>query len=303
VSGRVGIIVNTLRPAAVETAAECRQFLADNQCELVHFEEFRGIQEFPVTNAQDQMSFPPADVYVVFGGDGTILYAARNMVPHQTPLLGVNMGTLGFMTEAGRDDYQQSILAALRGDYRIEERLMLEARVRRDGEVIGHFTVLNDFVVTKGSFARLIDLSLHVEDYEVTTLAADGLIISTPTGSTAYSLSAGGPIVVPDVTGILITPICPHSLSARPLVVNADHRLTIVIRPRHEAGIALTADGQLGMPLLAGDRVEIGASPFQARFLRRSGHDFYRVLREKLQWGYYAYPTGGPLPGDTNTPA
>jgi NAD+ kinase len=303
VSGTVGIIVNTARPAAVEAAAECRSFLASHDCQVIQFEEFSGIQEFPVKNAQDQSSAPPADFYVVFGGDGTILYAARSMVPHQTPLLGVNMGTLGFMSEAGRDDYQQAILAALRGECRIEERLMLEARVRRNGDLIGHFTVLNDFVVTKGSFARLIDLTLLVEDYEVTTLAADGLIVGTPTGSTAYSLSAGGPIVVPDVEGILVTPICPHSLSARPLVLNAEHRLTIVIRPRHEAGIALTADGQLGMPLLAGDRVEIAASPYKARFLRRSGHDFYRILREKLQWGYYAYPTGGPLPGDTNSPA
>jgi NAD+ kinase len=270
-SGTIGIIVNTTRPAAAQAAADCREFLTALGCNVVQFEEFSGIEEFPVRSSHEQPSAPPADFYVVFGGDGTILYAARCMVPHQTPLLGVNMGTLGFMSEAGRDDYQEAILAALRGECRIEERLMLEARVRRD--------------------------------YEVTTLAADGLIVGTPTGSTAYSLSAGGPIVAPDVSGILITPICPHSLSARPLLVSSEHQLTIVIRPRHESGIALTADGQVGMPLQAGDRVEIAASPHKARFLRRSGHDFYRILREKLQWGYYAYPTGGPLPGDTQSPA
>ena len=288
----VGIIYNSTRPAATAAAEDCQRFLAAQGCDVVQFDEFSGIQQFPVMAHQDLPSAPPADFYVVFGGDGTILYAARAMVPHQTPLLGVNMGTLGFMSEAGRDDYREAIQAAIRGECRIEERLMLEAHVVRGSETVGHFTVLNDFVVAKGSFARLIDLTLFVEDYEVTTLAADGLIVGTPTGSTAYSLSAGGPIVAHDVSAILVTPICPHSLSARPLVVSSEHKVTILVRPRHEAGIALTADGQLGLPLQSGDRVTIAASPHRARFLRRSGHDFYRILREKLQWGYYAYPTG-----------
>ncbi|MBC7543469.1 MAG: NAD(+)/NADH kinase [Candidatus Sericytochromatia bacterium] len=291
-SSVVGIIYNATRPGATEAAADCRQFLMAQGCEVIRFNEFSGIQQFPVLTNEDLPSAPPADFYVVFGGDGTILYAARCMVPHQTPLLGVNMGTLGFMSEAGRTDWEEAILAAIRGECRIEERLMLEAHVDRGGEVVGHFTVLNDFVVAKGSFARLIDLTLFVEDYEVTTLAADGLIVGTPTGSTAYSLSAGGPIVAPDVSAILVTPICPHSLSARPLVVSSEHRVTILVRPRHESGIALTADGQLGLPLLSGDRITIAASPYKARFLRRSGHDFYRILRDKLQWGYSAYPTG-----------
>lgn len=294
----IGIIYNSSRPAPVEAAAECRRWLRDEGHEVVEFGDFSGIEQFPVRQNQDMPSAPPADVYLVFGGDGTILYAARLMVPHGTPLLGVNMGTLGFLSEAGHDEYRAVLRAFLRGETRIEERLMLEADVCRDDEPIGHFMALNDIVVAKGTFARLIDLTLYIGDYEVTTLAADGMIVGTPTGSTAYSLSAGGPIVAPEVQSILITPVCPHTLSARPLVVASDHEVTILIRPRHDADIALTVDGQLGLPLQAGDRIRIKASPHKARFVRRTAHDFYHILRTKLQWGYHAYTASTPTTQD-----
>ncbi|MGD9497774.1 MAG: NAD(+)/NADH kinase [Armatimonadota bacterium] len=227
------------------------------------------------------------DLLLVLGGDGTFLAAARMMAPIGVPLLGVDLGGFGFLAEEEPERILAEIGRVLAGDYEIEERMMVQARLRRGGEQVASYLGLNDAVIATGSFRRITRLALHVNGRQVAGFAADGLIIATPTGSTAYSLSAGGPIVEPTVEAILITAICPHTLQTRPLVVNADARLRVVVEPAPAAQeeLALTIDGQETVKLLPGDEVEVVRAEPRARLVRLGCRGFYDRLREKLRWG------------------
>lgn len=282
----VGVLYNGLNPSVRQAADACRSWLQERGHQVPFFAPFAPLEPIPPV--------PEADFFVVFGGDGTVLFGARTVAP--TPLLGVNMGTLGFLSEVAVDKVYASLERVLAGEYQIEKRKMLNARVVRKGDTIGHFECLNDFVVAKGSFSRLIEVSAFVGDHYVTTYAADGLIVSTPTGSTAYSMSAGGPILAPDVDSLILTPICPHTLSARPIVVADDRVIRLELGARHAAEVALTVDGQLGMPLQAGDEVVITLAEKTAQFIRLAQFDFYNVLRTKLNWGFYCYPAPPEAP-------
>jgi len=222
------------------------------------------------------------DCVVVLGGDGTLLQSARAVAPYGAPLFGVNVGQLGFLTEVEAAEALPGLQRVLEGKYVVEERMMLQATVERENGGADVYTALNDAVITKGAFARLIHLETYVDDEYVETYSADGLIVATPTGSTAYSLSAGGPLVAPELELMLITPICPHTLSARPLVIPATSTVRVV--PRSTPGeVMLTMDGQYGRHLTCGDRVLVRRAPFGVRFLRLNHRSFYRVLREKLK--------------------
>jgi NAD+ kinase len=223
------------------------------------------------------------ELAVVLGGDGTLLNAARRL-RGRAPLLGVNLGRLGFLTELEIFELYQELPAVLSGRYRLDARLMIEARVWREGRLIDEQTALNDLVITKGPFARLILCALHLNGRPVDTYHADGLIVATPTGSTAYSLSAGGPLVDPALDALVITPVCPHTLYSRSMVVSPREEVTVELPGVHHATM-LTADGQAGTELRAGDRVEIRRSPERAVLLRRPGWSFYEVLRRKLREG------------------
>lgn len=224
------------------------------------------------------------DVVVVLGGDGTMLGAARLVAEKGIPILGVNLGGLGFITEVNRSDIFTAIETMLKGECSVEERIMIQADIVRNGEVMTTYTVLNDVVITKGALARIIDLETYVDHSYVTTFKSDGLIISTPTGSTAYNLSAGGPIVHPVLDCIVLTPICPHTLTNRPIVLSGDSLIEVGLRSESE-DVFLTLDGQIGVSLEKGDVVEVKKSPHKTRLFLPCERDYFQVLREKLKWG------------------
>lgn len=231
------------------------------------------------------------DLLLTFGGDGTLLRGARLVAPHGAPVLGVNLGYLGFLTSIPPTDLRLALERVVTGDYWLDTRLTLEVRVDRDGAHGPPYLALNDAVLHKGGFARVVRLALYMgpDAEEVATYSADGIIVSTPTGSTAYSLSAGGPIVVPTVDCILATPICPHTLAVRPLVVPASTEITVeVLSPAEE--LILTIDGQEGAALQEGDRLIVRKGAASVRLVRFPGQSFLSTLRRKLHWG------GGRIP-------
>ncbi|MFO0705487.1 MAG: NAD(+)/NADH kinase [Nitrospira sp.] len=225
-----------------------------------------------------------ADVLLVLGGDGTMLNAARLAGERGIPILGVNMGGLGFLTEVRLDHLYPSLERVFANEFVLDERLMLKTHVHRHGETVAQGVVLNDVVVSKGTLARMIELRISIQGQFVTNLRGDGLIISTPTGSTAYSLSAGGPIIEPAVQALMLTPICPHTLTHRPLIVPASAELEVVLTSKDDGAMA-TLDGQVGVALAHGDSVEISVSENRTRLIRFPETRYYNVLREKLKWG------------------
>jgi NAD+ kinase len=224
-----------------------------------------------------------ADLLIVLGGDGTLLSAARVAADRNIPLFAVNLGHLGFLTAISVEDLYPELERALRGEHRIGRRRMVDCELVREEKTIATYSALNDVVVTKSELARMIDLDTHVDNHFVAAYKADGLIISTPTGSTAYSLSAGGPVIFPSVAAFCITPICPHMLTNRPVIVPD----TSVIRVLNhgEDGTFLTIDGQVGEPLSKGDYIVCRSSAKTIQLIRPPKMLFFDVLREKLKWG------------------
>jgi NAD+ kinase len=227
------------------------------------------------------------EVLVVFGGDGTILGAARQAAPRAIPILGVNLGAFGFLAEVSDLQVGEALTRLLEGDYRLDERMMLRAEVQREDREGREFLALNDIVVTKSGYARILRVRSEVNGRHLATLLADGLIVATPTGSTAYSLSAGGPIVHPAVEVIVVTPICAHTLNARAVVVSANDVITVRVQPvgKPVAPPTLTVDGQEGFPLEPDDVVKVERSPHRTRLIRLGSVGFYDMLRNKLTWG------------------
>lgn len=225
-----------------------------------------------------------ADVLLVLGGDGTMLNAARLAGERGIPILGVNMGGLGFLTEVRLDSLYPSLERVFANDFVLDERLMLRTHIHRHGETVAQGPVLNDVVISKGTLARMIELRIAIQGHFVTNLRGDGLIVSTPTGSTAYSLSAGGPIVNPAVPGLILTPICPHTLTHRPLIVPIHSEIDVTLTSRDDGAMA-TLDGQVGVAMTQGDTVEIKGSEHLTKLLRFPESNYYEVLREKLKWG------------------
>lgn len=225
------------------------------------------------------------DLLITLGGDGTLLRGARLVAPHAVPVLGVNLGYLGFLTSVAPHELEYALERVLAGEVVIDKRMVLSARAEAaDGTVRGSFLALNDAVLHKGGFARVVRMSVHADGQEVGTFRADGIILSTPTGSTAYSLSAGGPIVSPSIDCIIATPICPHTLAVRPLVLPADETITVeMVSPAEE--VVLTIDGQDGAALLPGDRLVVSRAPVPLCLVRLPGQTFFDTLRRKLRWG------------------
>ena len=223
-----------------------------------------------------------ADVLIVLGGDGTFLGAARKACDFDIPILGINLGTVGFLAEIEKDKIEECLSRFLAGDYSIERRFMIDAQIIRDGESVAKYTALNDAVISGSSFKRVITIDLYVDGSLITSYDADGIVASTPTGSTAYSLSAGGPITDSAMDLMLITPICPHTLSSRPLILPPDKKVTAEIRKDRERGSLLTVDGQEGEKLFIGDKVEFTASTKRTQLIRINGMNFYEILKKKI---------------------
>ncbi len=215
---------------------------------------------------------------MVLGGDGTLLLAAKRLVTWNKPLLGVNLGHLGFLTEVEVPDLFAALPLFLSNGYQLDVRRLLSAEVVRQDRALVRYEAMNDMVVTKGPFARLVNLETFVNEAYVTTYPADGIIVATPTGSTAYSLSAGGPILTPDLSVLVITPICPHSFFDRSVVIDATQTVKIRVRAMHRDTL-LTVDGQEGFPLEDGDEIRVAVSDRSVSLMRRPGWSFFHVLR------------------------
>jgi NAD+ kinase len=225
----------------------------------------------------------PADLCLVLGGDGTLLNAARRVGLRGTPILGINLGSLGFLTAHPVSGARAAVEAYFAGSLMPDVRPMLEAELWRQGHLLAHQTVLNDAVVAKGALARIMDLNLRVGDQDAGPMKADGLIVATPTGSTAYALSAGGPIMHPSLEAFVIAPICPHTLTLRPSVVPSSRPITITLVDAEDAH--LTLDGQVGYHVVPGDEVRLRQAEARITLLQSPGLDFFALLQQKLHWG------------------
>ena len=224
------------------------------------------------------------DLLIVLGGDGTLLSAARLAAQRKVPILAVNLGGLGFLTTVSQDELYLILEEIFSGKHRVSERVMLEAEIVRAGGVARRQIALNDAVLNKGALARIMDLELRVDGEYVTTYKADGLILSTPTGSTAYSLAAGGPIVYPIVEAFVVTPICPHTLTNRPLVIPDSATIEVDFKAGDDA-VFLTLDGQIGIELVRGDRIRVHKAAEKLLLVRPAKKTYYQILRNKLKWG------------------
>ncbi len=237
----------------------------------------------PATERSAFAALAPAFV-IVLGGDGTLLAAARAVAKVDAPILGVNLGSLGFLTEVRLDELYSTLDALEAGATVRDARSMLGCRLLRGDKVMGEYVALNDVVITKSAIARMAEVDVAVDDLFVASYKADGVIVSTPTGSTAYSLAAGGPVLEPSVDAFVITPVSPHALTNRPLVVKDSAEISLTVGGVTEEAY-LTVDGQIGVPLLQGDRVVCKKSEHRVQLLRASRRTFFEVLRAKLKWG------------------
>ncbi len=279
---RLGVVAKTdaaEAPGALRTLAEwaSRRGLSL----LVEKEAADLVPELPLPTARRPELPSQSDLLIVLGGDGTLLSVARAVGELGIPIVGVNLGDLGFLTATTLGEMIPALEALLRGEMVIEERSLLATRVLRGGQTVGEWVALNDAVITKAAMSRIINLSVSIEGQHAIAYRADGLIVSTPTGSTAYSLSAGGPILYPTLDGIVVTPICSHTLTNRPIVVPGTHRVEITLLTAQE--VMLTVDGQVGFGLREHDVVEVGPAASTIRLVRFK--DFFSVLRTKLKWG------------------
>lgn len=279
---KIGIICKLSRKEPQEILRDLLPWLQQKGCSVYVDSETAsqiGIRGY------DREEIPSlAEAIVVLGGDGTMLAAHRLVAGKGIPVLGINLGSLGFLTTVSKEDMYSALENMLSGGCTIEERSMLTASVMRSGATISDYLVLNDVVINKGALARIIDLETFIDDGYVTTFKADGLIISTPTGSTAYSLSAGGPILYPTLESVVVTPICSHTLTNRPLVL--PDAVTVRIRLKSQSeDVFLTVDGQTGCALMPEDVVEIRKAAYKARLFVVGGGSYFDLLRTKLKWG------------------
>ncbi len=254
----------------------------------------RGIAVFSKEMTAENSSLIPDNVdwVVVLGGDGTLLGASRKVGQYGAPILGVNLGGLGFLTGIPLDELYPMIEMMIKGRLEVETRAMLETRVFREGREVLCFQVLNDVVINKGALARIIDLDVTIDEEFLTTFRADGLIISTPTGSTAYNLSAGGPILYPTMETFVLTPICPFTLTNRPIIIPNTATIRIQMGKESEETVILTFDGQVGFDLFFEDEVIINKSKEKIKLLRPPDHSYFKILRTKLMWGGTTYNNG-----------
>src|SRR5437868_1022123 len=253
-----GFVVNPSREAAVQCAGELARWLRERGVGVRLQAEAARLVGLATLSATDE-EVGAADFVVALGGDGTLLAASRLTAPHDTPILGIHVGgpaSFGFLTESTPSRASEALERVLAGEYRVDERMMVSAFVQRDGELAGSFSALNDLVIAKGALARLLKMEIHVGGTYIATYAADGIIVATSTGSTAYNLAAGGPLVHPKVRVVILTPICPHTLNVRSLIIDEEERARVVIVTDPRDMALLTVDGQVGFELRPGDVVE-----------------------------------------------
>ena len=281
---RVGIVAKPDAGGARDVVVRLIDWLEEHGRSVVLDKETAGLAPDTPATAVGRADLPgQVDLIIVLGGDGTLLSVSRSVGDLGTPLLGVNLGGLGFLTATTLDEMLPAVEAFLEGRMVIDERMMLAARVRRGGAVVADLLALNDVVIMKSAMSRIIDFTVAVDGQAATAYRADGLIIATPTGSTAYSLSAGGPILFPTMDAVVITPICSHTLTNRPIVLPGTQRIEVTLRANQE--VMLTVDGQVGFGLREDDVVETERAAARIRLVRFPHKHFFSVLRTKLKWG------------------
>ena len=283
-------IIGKFRDATVgETISAVHTLLLEHGCEVLLDEVSAMVLpelDMPVAD-RDEIG-ERADLVIVVGGDGTFLNAARTLNDYNIPLLGINLGRLGFLTDIHSEKIRGRLSDILNGDYVEEKRFLLHGQFDYEngsGEIRSS-DAFNDIVVHKGHVARMIELDLYINGQYVNTQRADGLIVSTPTGSTAYSLSGGGPILHPGLDAIVLVPICPHTMSQRPIVIDADSDIEIRISDKNHGDALVTCDGQLNVNLGIGDCVRISKKPTPVRMIHPADYNYYEILRQKLHWGH-----------------
>jgi NAD+ kinase len=286
---RIGIILKPHQPDALRTICDLVAWLAEREITLVggpeiERERIEHQTGCSVEQTESAQLAGEVDLMLVLGGDGTMIATARMIGDREVPVLGVNYGGLGYLAEFRIEELYNALESILAGNYRLDKRVMLDVELRRDNEPTRNSRVLNDVVINKAALARIIEIETKFNGQYVNSFRADGLIVSTPTGSTAYNLSAGGPVIFPSMNGIVITPICPFTLSNRPIVVPDDAEIELLLKTDHEE-VALTLDGQVGFSLAVADRVVIRKSRTTFNLIQPSNRNYFDVLRDKLRWG------------------
>jgi NAD+ kinase len=282
----IGIIGKHGDPSVIKTLTALTNYLVSQQLQVIMDDDTARIATFPSINTGTITDIGQrCDIAIVVGGDGTLLNSARALIDYKVPLVGINLGRLGFLTDITPQtmiDYLGDIL--IKGDYLMEERSLLHCSVIREGKSISESDAFNDVVIHKWNIARMIELETHINGSFVNLQRLDGLIIATPTGSTAYALSAGGPILHPLLDAFAIVPVCPHTLTSRPIVVESNSIIKVVVCESNQTNTQVTCDGQVTYGLVAGDQVEIRKKERTVRLIHPPRHDHYEVLRAKLRW-------------------
>jgi len=279
---KIGIVANTAKEKALEYTIRLRDWVLKRGLEVYFHEDIAtgiGVEGYNGSSLASRV-----DLLAVFGGDGTLLRTARSVHEHRVPIVGINLGEFGYLTEVNLNEMIDAFEVILSGNGKMERRMMLDAVVASETSSLKERTVLNDAVINRGNLSRIVELETSVNDCYLTTFKADGLIISTPTGSTAYSLSAGGPIVFPEQQAIIINPICPHTLTNRPIILPGDARIKVTLWSKEE-GATLTLDGQASVHLGSGDTMTITKSPYETLLVSSPHRDYLEILRSKLGWG------------------
>ncbi len=278
----IHVVCKREKKDALEIAGEILRRFGDRS-NIVIEEEAAAQMRYGTTFEMEHVG-EGADLIVVLGGDGTLLSVSRHGKGSEVPIIGVNLGSLGFLTETSTEEFATTLEKVLNGDFSISKRIMLDVRVNREGDRIFDITILNDAVITKDALARIIDIETYVNEEYLTTYKADGLIVSTPTGATGYSMAAGGPLIYPSLTNLIVTPICPHTLTNRPIILPESVVIRAVLKSRDEK-VILTLDGQVGFPLEYADEVTVKKSSHVVHLVKSSSRGYFEILRTKLKWG------------------
>lgn len=279
---RIAVIVNLNKPEAVEVSRDVIKWLTERGIEVYLDNKLGGILNWSKNYPSNELS-GLVELIMVLGGDGTMLYTARLVGDKKIPILGVNLGGLGFLTAITTEEIYSVLERVIRDDFETEERMMLDIEIHREGGKALKHTALND-VVVKGQLTRLTNIGIRINKEDVITYRADGLIVSTPTGSTGYSLSAGGPILYPTIHSIIVAPICPFTLTNRPVVI-PDWMTVEILLEVDQDNILLTMDGQVDVPLKGGDVVEVKRAEKSIYLVKCPGKSYFDILRERLMWG------------------
>ena len=286
---RIGVVVKPHHPDALETLCRLTEWLNQRGIALaggpeIAREQIEHETGCAIASVSEEELANSVDLMLVLGGDGTMISTARMLGQAEVPVMGVNYGGLGYLAEFPIKELFSALEAILAGSYTVERRVMLAVELWRGKELVTRNRVLNDVVINKSALARIIEIEAYLNDQFVNSFRADGLIVATPTGSTAYNLSAGGPVIYPSMNAVVITPICPFTLSNRPIVVPDDSVIEVRLITKNEE-VALTLDGQVGFPLQAGDRAVIRKSNTTFNLVQPANRNYFDVLRDKLKWG------------------